>query len=693
MPNQQEKVRCFAIAMVFISVSLLLPAVKCLSQVRTLDNAFHHLRNGDIREWSGFPLHAESEELIVIFSGSPNNSEQTLILRQYDVKQNWQVFLNNNLLGSLVEDEKDLLTYLPVKPGAVRDGQNIIRIAAKNTVSDDIRVGEVFLNSRPMKSVLSESTIDLEVIDENDQHIPSHLTFIGENGALQTVSGAAHDGLAIRQGHVYSASGKVSITLPAGTYTVYAGRGFEYSIDSAIVSLRRGERLQKTLRIKREVDTRGWVASDTHIHTYTHSGHGDAADRDRVITIAGEGIELPVITDHNVHVDLQSEAMRNNVNKYFTLVMGNELTTGVGHFNIFPVSGNDSVADHRGDSWTDLSNAIMSTHARAIILNHARDIHRGFRPFDSTRFLPSAGACTDGEQIFFNAMEVLNSGSQQTDIMQLTCDWFGMLNHGHFLTPVGSSDSHDVSRFIVGQGRTYIQCDDTNPGNLDAGKAVENFVQGKVTVSAGLLVTIKVNGQYGPGELVHNSRKVSVSVDVHGPAWTTAERVTLFINGKKDREAKIDNGTKGGIKWHGSWTLDVPEHDIFLVAVAEGPGENMPFWPVAKPFQPVSETWRPRVIGITGVVWIDGDGNGRRNSARDYASELVKKYDSDFSSLIKALNHYDEAVASQAAIMLWENKVDLTGQAIQHALQDGNQSTTTGFSSALKDIRESANPH
>ena len=119
----------------------------------------------------------------------------------------------------------------------------------------------------------------------------------------------------------------------------------------------------------------------------------------------------------------------------------------------------------------------------------------------------------------------------------------------------------------------------------------------------------------------------------------------------------------------------------------------MPFWPLAKPFQPMSENWQPRVIGISGAVWIDGDSNGKRNSARDYAAELVKNYQSDFHSLIKALNHYDEAVASQAAIMLWENKVDLTGQAIQHALQDGNQSTTTGFSSALKDIRESANPH
>ncbi|MFC1759526.1 hypothetical protein ACFL2H_12295 [Planctomycetota bacterium] len=66
----------------------------------------------------------------------------------------------------------------------------------------------------------------------------------------------------------------------------------------------------------------------------THSGHGDATVEDRMITLAAEGIEMPVATDHNVHIDHRSFARQGNVSKYFTPIIGNEVTSGIGHVNI-----------------------------------------------------------------------------------------------------------------------------------------------------------------------------------------------------------------------------------------------------------------------------------------------------------------------------------------------------------------------
>ena len=63
-----------------------------------------------------------------------------------------------------------------------------------------------------------------------------------------------------------------------------------------------------------------------------------------------------------------------------------------------------------------------------------------------------------------NAMEVVNSGAVISDGLALPRDWMGLLNRGLMLTPVGSSDSHDVARYIVGQGRTYVRCDDRRSG-------------------------------------------------------------------------------------------------------------------------------------------------------------------------------------------------------------------------------------
>ncbi len=80
-------------------------------------------------------------------------------------------------------------------------------------------------------------------------------------------------------------------------------------------------------------------------------------------------------------------------------------------------------------------------------------------------------------------MELVNSAAQQSDMMQLVRDWMVLLNRGTLLTPVGSSDSHDVGRHFVGQGRTYLRSGDRDPGQIDVDEAVESFVQGRALVS------------------------------------------------------------------------------------------------------------------------------------------------------------------------------------------------------------------
>src|SRR5690606_18793259 len=237
----------------------------------------------------------------------------------------------------------------------------------------------------------------------------------------------------VRPGYVYTGTGRAHITLPAGKYTLYAGRGFEYGVDSIRLELKPRQNIEKTFRIRREVETHGWVSCDTHIHTLTHSGHGDASLEDRVITIAGEGIELPVITDHNINADLKPVAQKLSLDNYFTPVTGNELTTKVGHFIAFPTVAGSPAIDHRAGDWNGIIEAMaVDEKIEVVILNHAQDVHNGFIPFGSDHHLSAAGIDTRGWRFPANAMEVINSGSQQTDIMQLYQDWFGMLNRGYF---------------------------------------------------------------------------------------------------------------------------------------------------------------------------------------------------------------------------------------------------------------------
>ena len=177
----------------------------------------------------------------------------------------------------------------------------------------------------------------------------------------------------------------------------------------------------------------------------------------------------------------------------------------------------------------------------------------------------------------FNAMEVVNSGATQTDALQLFRDWMALLNRGYSVTPVGSSDAHDVGRHFVGQGRTYIRCDDRDPANIDVEQAVASFVKGSVMVSYGLLVEIRVNDRYQSGDLAQVAGDdVVVDRRVLGPHWVSASKVMLFENGQLVREQTIEDGDRDsrtrGVLWSNRWKLPTPRHDVHLVAIAVGTG-------------------------------------------------------------------------------------------------------------------------
>ena len=237
----------------------------------------------------------------------------------------------------------------------------------------------------------------------------------------------------------------------------------------------------------------------------------------------------------------------------------------------------------------------------------------------------------------------------QSDPMRLVRDWMALRNRGERIAAVGASDSHDVARFIVGQGRTYIACRDDDVARLDIDAACRALKQGRALVSLGLLTRMTVDDRFGVGDLATKlGEMVRVAVEVQGPSWATADRVELFANGVKVREARMDRAP-GPLKARAAWTLPRPAHDVSLVAVASGPGVTAPYWAIARPYQPTSRVWTPRVLGLTNPTDLDGDGDGAWTSPRAYAETIVARVGTTPEALIPALGSFDEAVAAQAA--------------------------------------------
>ena len=668
----------------------------CAAAPLVINSERVHLRSGESPEWEDFAAQIpHGRRLDLKFNAVSNRTEAALFIRQDEVRHDWPVELNGRRVGKLFTMEADLVHTVSLPPGALRDGENQLSIIPPRA-NDDIFIREIIVDSRPVAVAAAEATLDVQV-SEGRAAIPCRITIVGSNGELAgllaitnvPVKNAGRQQratvslVAARPGVVYTGDGSARIGLRAGLYTVYASRGFEYNVATQSVRFVAGETKSLRLSLVREVPTPGMVSCDTHVHTFTHSRHGDAAMEERMLTLAGEGMEFPISTDHNLHIDYEETAQRINVRRYFTPVTGNEVTTPAGHFNIFPVKATAPVVDAKITDWTRLDSAMRSTpDVRVVVLNHPRNVHSNFQPFAATNFNAVTGHNKRGPEFTFDAMEVLNSSAQQSDYMLVFRDWFALLNYGYRITGVGSSDSHDVSRYIVGQGRTYIESVDDDVSRLNVATTCSNLVAGRALVSMGLLTTMTVNDRFRVGDLASKlGDQLRVRVKVFAPSWVSANRVEIFANGVSIRTEKISakQSKRGGVKADIEWRLPRPAHDVHLVAIATGPGVTAPFWATPKPYQPTSPGWTNRVIACTNPIWVDADGDGQFTPARTYAKRLMEEHGAGTSALLSALGDFDEAISRQVAALCVDRGMKLDSPGAMNTLRLAKPHVQRGF--------------
>jgi hypothetical protein len=596
---------------------LFVPNAMASDWIWELDEQMHRLGKFGDAEWDDFkqnPATAPSFNSYIPVA-EPNRIEWTLFVRQRDVKQVWPVMFKGATVTNLFLSEDDLVDAFPIRAGMLTNPVTSWAIRSPG-VKDDIEVGEFRLDQRPLRVALADGRVNLRVT-EAGAPIPCRVTVVDKNGSLFPVLTDATNA-AVRPGVVYLGQGAGIIKLARGDYTIFVGRGFEYSVSTNHVTITPGTHIDLNVELRREVDTRGFVASDTHVHTFTYSRHGDATDEERAITLAGEGIELPISTDHNLIMDPVTPAKNTGMDRFYTPVYGDEVTTGHAHFNIFPLRPGSKAPNWKIDDWPELMKEMRAAPGvKVVILNHPRNIHNHFQPFASTNFNAKTGENLRGFKFTFDAVEVVNSSALQSDWMINFRDWMALLNYGYRVTGVGSSDCHDVSRYIVGQGRTYTACDDSDPAHIDVDRACDSLLKNRALISMGLLANIEVDGKFLVGDLATNlDKNVRVLVSVQGPGWTAVDRVELYANGELLREEHFSPIYKAGVKKQIEWKIVKPRSDVYLLAIASGPGVTAPFWRIPKPYQPTSTTWNPRVIGATNPVWLDADGDGRFTALR-----------------------------------------------------------------------------
>lgn len=186
-----------------------------------------------------------------------------------------------------------------------------------------------------------------------------------------------------------SADGIARLNARPGTYDVYASRGMEYElVRSKDVTLKPGQPAQLAVTLNRAIDTTGYLNGDFHMHARGSIDSGLSFD-DRVISIAAEGLETVVSSDHNHVSDYLPYIARNGLRPWLNSVVGVELTTfEFGHFNAFPMNYDVGSINGGAVPWQSLppqqifdelrKHGTISPEETIIQVNHPRDTIMGY---------------------------------------------------------------------------------------------------------------------------------------------------------------------------------------------------------------------------------------------------------------------------------------------------------------------------
>lgn len=150
------------------------------------------------------------------------------------------------------------------------------------------------------------------------------------------------------------ADGRAHINLRPGSYTAYVSRGTEYSLFSQPIEVSAGGIARVQATIEHQMKVEGYLNGDFHMHAQGSIDSG-LDYNERVISVAAEGVDVVVATDHNFISDYMPYIYRNNLQPFLRSIVGLELTTfEAGHFNAFPLR-QDITSMNRGSmAWQDV---------------------------------------------------------------------------------------------------------------------------------------------------------------------------------------------------------------------------------------------------------------------------------------------------------------------------------------------------
>lgn len=468
---------------------------------------------------------------------------------------------------------------------------------------------QVFKVSKSQSQLLSfdfssSATLSFDVKDDKKQNIPAMLVLEKKDGMEKpsAMFGEEREGYGNYYRVYFTKDGKGKLPAAPGTYKISFSRGFEYEIDvKDDFVVESGKEKSVSAVLVHSVDTKNYISADFHLHSMPSPDSNDLFE-DKIIGYAGQGLEIPVATDHDVITDYTPIIQKLGLQKWMRSMIGLELTTmKLGHFNGYPLKyetdkRNNGAIDWYGMKGSEVMNALrlQGDGEDVVQINHPRSGGMGY--LSAVGYDPKTGKAILPDQfdLNFDALEIFN-GKGIGELAVTAPDWYSFLNQGIRMSALGNSDSHHIYNIEAGYPRNYCFVGKDDPQKVTDAEIVKSVKNQQVIVSGGAFVEAWINGK-GLGELV-GTNNVKLKVKVQAPSWMDVNKLVVLANGKEVQTVDIPE-SKTVVRYDGEFSFSVAK-DTWYVVIVTGDKDLAPVYPGAKSYS------------FTNPIFVDADANGK----------------------------------------------------------------------------------
>jgi len=473
-----------------------------------------------------------------------------------------------------------------------------------------------------------ESAVAFEIRGDTGQLIPCKVQFIGVGETPTPNLGPkirAHGCL----DQYHSERGDFKVPLPPGTYRVVITRGPEFGHFTSEFTLASGRSIAVTGKLRRLVDTAGWVSCDYHNHS-TESGDNTCGTRDRLINLAAEQVEFAPTTEHNRFFDWAPLIRELGLSDELQTVSGVELTGAGQHMNSFPFAPKLYRQDNGAPPW-NLDPRITALTLRRwqgedpqrwIQLNHPNlaedfnDRDNDGEPDGGFQGLERMVDALETENYLGNdilceaPLKIVRGPGGRESVREIRgFVWRQLLNRGLRLWATAVADAHEVHGNGVGGWRVYLPSSTDEPSRIDWRENARHARAGRGVLTTGPFLEVRCEDGTLPGGTTRMVGEFGLKVRVQCTDWLDIDRVQVLVNGRSSPDLNFTRASHpqffsdGVVKFDRLIPLRLAA-DSHLIVVAIG--ENF----TLKTGFGTSDQASMQPCAYNNPIFVDVDGNG-----------------------------------------------------------------------------------